>query len=364
MVVLSVPAKWSEQDERQPSPYHHVYAPQTAAAIYIADVTSQPVLVKQEYQSQSHQYSSGHFLDNNEDSVQSKSYHGDSNYPLRTKDYCEIFTKISEDPALYKCNVCEKTVTNRWHHASIHRPQYNKCPKCHQLFTRKDNMKAHMSVDLIEIYSRDRYFLVSDEKISQLFERVSGSDERKRCVLCGKIVNNTRNHYYAHFPGQFFDSDAKSYKVSQLFERVGTMDERRKCVLCGKIVSNTRNHYYVHFPGQYSCSHCPAVYTRSDTLLLHMRTKHPSELTQNYFGADVNGSPQPSYNDMFEVSTINSLLYRCKTCSKEVTNRWHHYHSHTPQRSFCPYCPATYSRIDTLRSHMRTKHQFFKHAFF
>ncbi|CAH1112936.1 unnamed protein product [Psylliodes chrysocephalus] len=70
--------------------------------------------------------------------------------------------------------------------------------------------------------------------------------------------------------------DIKCYKVSQLFERVGSMDERRRCVLCGKIVSNTRNHYYVHFPGQYSCTHCPAVYTRSDTLLLHMRTKHPA----------------------------------------------------------------------------------------
>ncbi|XP_008200998.1 fruitless isoform X7 [Tribolium castaneum] len=70
--------------------------------------------------------------------------------------------------------------------------------------------------------------------------------------------------------------DVKCYKVSQLFERVGSMDERRRCVLCGKIVSNTRNHYYVHFPGQYSCAHCPAVYTRSDTLLLHMRTKHPT----------------------------------------------------------------------------------------
>ncbi|XP_017781041.1 PREDICTED: protein bric-a-brac 1 isoform X6 [Nicrophorus vespilloides] len=71
------------------------------------------------------------------------------------------------------------------------------------------------------------------------------------------------------------DDATKCYKVSQLFERVGAMDERRRCVLCGKIVSNTRNHYYVHFPGQYSCTHCPAVYTRSDTLLLHMRTKHP-----------------------------------------------------------------------------------------
>nr|CAH7718330.1 unnamed protein product [Callosobruchus chinensis] len=80
---------------------------------------------------------------------------------------------------------------------------------------------------------------------------------------------------YTQQATETINEDVKCYKVSQLFERVGSMDERRRCVLCGKIVSNTRNHYYVHFPGQYSCTHCPAVYTRSDTLLLHMRTKHP-----------------------------------------------------------------------------------------
>ncbi|KAL1506783.1 hypothetical protein ABEB36_006084 [Hypothenemus hampei] len=67
---------------------------------------------------------------------------------------------------------------------------------------------------------------------------------------------------------------------------------------------------------------------------------------------------------MFEASPSNVLLWRCKTCSKEVSNRWHHFHSHTPERCYCPYCPATYSRIDTLRNHMKTKHNmyFSKHA--
>nr|XP_023016089.1 sex determination protein fruitless-like isoform X5 [Leptinotarsa decemlineata] len=75
------------------------------------------------------------------------------------------------------------------------------------------------------------------------------------------------------------------------------------------------------------------------------------------------GGSSLSYVEMFEPSSTNILLWRCKSCSKEVTNRWHHFHSHTTQRSFCPYCPATYSRIDTLRSHMRTKHSFFnKHV--
>ncbi|KOB78824.1 Fruitless, isoform B [Operophtera brumata] len=66
--------------------------------------------------------------------------------------------------------------------------------------------------------------------------------------------------------------------------------------------------------------------------------------------------PQYSYHSMFVPAAESAALWRCKSCGKEVSNRWHHYHSHTAQRSMCPYCPATYSRIDTLRSHLRLKH--------
>ncbi|XP_018306034.1 zinc finger and BTB domain-containing protein 6 isoform X2 [Mycetomoellerius zeteki] len=64
-----------------------------------------------------------------------------------------------------------------------------------------------------------------------------------------------------------------------------------------------------------------------------------------------------SYHEMFAVSLNSPALWRCRACGKQVTNRWHHFHIHTAQRSLCPYCPATYSRIDTLRSHIRTKHR-------
>lgn len=64
-----------------------------------------------------------------------------------------------------------------------------------------------------------------------------------------------------------------------------------------------------------------------------------------------------SYHEMFAVSLGSPALWRCRACGKQVTNRWHHFHIHTAQRSLCPYCPATYSRIDTLRSHVRTKHR-------
>ncbi|KAI8420946.1 hypothetical protein MSG28_008100 [Choristoneura fumiferana] len=66
--------------------------------------------------------------------------------------------------------------------------------------------------------------------------------------------------------------------------------------------------------------------------------------------------PQYSYHNMFVAAAESAALWRCKSCGKEVSNRWHHFHSHTAQRSLCPYCPATYSRIDTLRSHLRLKH--------
>lgn len=61
-------------------------------------------------------------------------------------DYYGMFTRIADSSSLYSCNVCGKTVSNRWHHSVIHRPQVNCCPLCHQTFTRRDNMKVHIKV--------------------------------------------------------------------------------------------------------------------------------------------------------------------------------------------------------------------------
>ncbi|XP_074094565.1 uncharacterized protein LOC141524516 isoform X5 [Cotesia typhae] len=79
-----------------------------------------------------------------------------------------------------------------------------------------------------------------------------------------------------HNPPEMLDGldELKNWRISQIFERQNNTDERRRCSLCGKVVTNVRNHYYVHFPGKYACPLCPAVYTRSDTLLTHTRTKH------------------------------------------------------------------------------------------
>lgn len=78
----------------------------------------------------------------------------------------------------------------------------------------------------------------------------------------------------------------------------------------------------------------------------------PQQLTQHQ-----QHHHQMSYHNMFTPSRDPGTLWRCRSCGKEVTNRWHHFHSHTAQRSMCPLCPATYSRIDTLRSHLKIKHK-------
>lgn len=72
-------------------------------------------------------------------------------------DYSTLFVQLSGTfPTLYRCVSCHKTVSNRWHHANIHRPQSHECPVCGQKFTRRDNMKAHCKIKHADI--KDRYF--------------------------------------------------------------------------------------------------------------------------------------------------------------------------------------------------------------
>lgn len=107
-LALSVPAGWREQG-LQPS-HHH---PKINVAM-----NSLPLPPATSYQNQE--------------------------YRNTSRDYCDLYDKISEGPTLYSCKICGKTVSNRWHHAAIHRPQTNLCPLCQQTFTRRDNMKAHI----------------------------------------------------------------------------------------------------------------------------------------------------------------------------------------------------------------------------
>ncbi|XP_037910241.1 sex determination protein fruitless isoform X8 [Hermetia illucens] len=72
-------------------------------------------------------------------------------------DYSTLFVQLPGHlPTLYRCVSCNKIVSNRWHHANIHRPQSHECPVCGQKFTRRDNMKAHCKIKHADI--KDRFF--------------------------------------------------------------------------------------------------------------------------------------------------------------------------------------------------------------
>ncbi|XP_066590052.1 protein abrupt isoform X6 [Prorops nasuta] len=85
--------------------------------------------------------------------------------------------------------------------------------------------------------------------------------------------------------------------------------------------------------------------------------QNPPETLDGLDGTMANVPAGLSYHDMFAGLVNRPAHWKCRACGKEVTNRWHHFHIHTAQRSHCPYCPATYSRVDTLRTHIRAKHR-------
>ncbi|XP_045496660.1 sex determination protein fruitless isoform X3 [Colias croceus] len=128
------------------------------------------------------------------------------------------------------------------------------------------------------------------------------------------------------------------------------------------------HHHAPHHAPPYDQTHLPTMGVNE---MASMLTQHPMSNDCNETEQIIQPHPdqtdtiderahapatQYSYHSMFVAATESAALWRCKSCGKEVSNRWHHFHSHTAQRSLCPYCPATYSRIDTLRSHLRLKH--------
>ncbi|XP_043464878.1 zinc finger and BTB domain-containing protein 34-like isoform X3 [Leptopilina heterotoma] len=64
------------------------------------------------------------------------------------------FVRVQGDscrPQLYSCLHCGKSVSNRWHHIRSHQPQNCQCPYCNNVFTRSDNLKAHIRTKHSEV---------------------------------------------------------------------------------------------------------------------------------------------------------------------------------------------------------------------
>ena len=59
----------------------------------------------------------------------------------------DMFVRVQGDSCrsqLYSCLHCGKLISNRWHHIRSHQSQNCQCPYCNNVFTRSDNLKAHI----------------------------------------------------------------------------------------------------------------------------------------------------------------------------------------------------------------------------
>lgn len=85
-----------------------------------------------------------------------------------------------------------------------------------------------------------------------------GSDCRFICSLAGRAVSVVLN-------------EITDYKT--LFVKLSS-GASRQCKICGKVVNNMKNHYLYHNPGRYECPVCLRTFSRPDHLKQHMKWKH------------------------------------------------------------------------------------------
>ncbi|CAO1430252.1 unnamed protein product [Diamesa tonsa] len=233
------------------------------------------------------------------------------------------------------------------------------------------------------------------------FERLSGGCNLHRCKLCGKVVTHIRNHYHVHFPGRFecplcratytrsdnlrthckfkhpmFNPDTRKFENLMSSSIVSQTAATAAAIASLNAAASLNFNYHQRIPpisppivgngGLVNIIASGVNNIGNDRMSCGARERIRGSVDYERNRGVANISPQQlhhqhhhqmSYHNMFTPSRDPGTLWRCRSCGKEVTNRWHHFHSHTAQRSMCPLCPATYSRIDTLRSHLKIKHK-------
>ncbi|XP_058795175.1 sex determination protein fruitless isoform X5 [Phymastichus coffea] len=83
---------------------------------------------------------------------------------------------------------------------------------------------------------------------------------------------------------------------------------------------------------------------------------NPPEVVDGLDGTMPSVPVDLSYQQTFAKLSDSSKSWRCLICGKQVNNRWHHFQVHSGRRWKCPSCPVSYSRTDSLRTHIHSKH--------
>ena len=193
----------------------------------------------------------------------------------------------------------------------------------------------------------------SDKTLEDIVEHVEESDNR--CVYDDEYYNHLYKEYEAS-GDEYYNDLYKEYKASELNNNLSATDQ---CITensgtnspedveaCSLSIAVTRNRRSSNRGNsaasssslgdciqeqQHQCEVCQRIYSRSDTLIAHVRAVHGK--------TDV----------------------KCGYCDKQFTTQQaleRHWPTHHRVKCFeCPHCPNKFTRDDTLSLHIQRVHE-------
>ncbi|XP_068223344.1 uncharacterized protein [Palaemon carinicauda] len=267
---------------------------------------------------------------------------------------CSTQSEIS--PRVYICEVCNLKCSNRLGyavHCKSHEVEGQKnftCQFCSKKFFRKRSKDLHVRGHTGE---KIHQCTVCSKIFTKLYalqrhkEEVHASGKHYVCAECSKEFSSQRqlqNHLDLH-------QSEKIHKCNQCDHACHTASGMRMHKL--KIHSNDQKKEV------YQCTVCKYNFKKHSGLKRHMQRKHSAAQLK----CDLCPKMYSCNEDLLQHKKMHgSELFTCNHCEKTFTSSWNlqrHKVSHNKKTHpfQCDKCPAKFTRLDSLKSHLNIHSQ-------